>query len=264
MVNTSFCALSCQYVRLGNYQAVPRGKVLTTDKFIQMKVPRLENPNDFVTLDIGMEEVLNVLVHLGDMMPVLFVYLSPKGCKLIRDILKMRSRHSYFLDIHGCQDETQKRVTILLNKITLEEERCLKTQFGSRLHEVKFQNAYNIHLQSSPKNQTFTNENNNIAFVLTVKKSLKTGLLLIKWHRSSEGTHIKISKFSLQVSVNVQNRKSWKTFIKGKFSSKIHLPHTAKYDGNDSEVLHFRVKIKDKNRLHHYSNVASYQALTSQ
>ena len=43
MVKTgsSFCALSSKCVRIGNYSVIPRGRILTTDSFLQMKVPKI-------------------------------------------------------------------------------------------------------------------------------------------------------------------------------------------------------------------------------
>ena len=70
MVN-NFCTLGCRMVRLGNYEVAPRGKLLTTEAFVQMKVPRItcvggkKKGSDFVTVEISWKEVLNALAYFG-------------------------------------------------------------------------------------------------------------------------------------------------------------------------------------------------------
>ena len=121
MVKTgsSFCALSSKCVRIGNYSVIPRGRILTTDSFLQMKVPRIVagTKEEYVTLDLPLEDVVNVLAFFGSVKPVLFFFLSPGGCRKVRELLRMKSRHSLFLDNCAGQDDSQKRLTVLLEKV---------------------------------------------------------------------------------------------------------------------------------------------------
>ena len=103
--SNSFSALPCKAVRLGNYEVQPRGRVLTTQQHIQMRVPRIpilsssiSSKEEYILLEIPLEEVLNVLVHFGPRLPVLFIFLSPWACRNVRDQLNMTTRHGFFLD----------------------------------------------------------------------------------------------------------------------------------------------------------------------
>ena len=83
MVN-NFCTLGCRMVRLGNYEVAPRGKLLTTEAFVQMKVPRItgvggKKGGDFVTVEISWKEVVNALVYFGKELPILFLFQTGKG-----------------------------------------------------------------------------------------------------------------------------------------------------------------------------------------
>ena len=82
-----------------------------------MRVPHTGNKDDFVTVEIAMEDVLNVLAHFIPELPVLFLYISSRGCKKIREVLRMTNRFSHYLDIHSCQDNSQKRVSIVMENM---------------------------------------------------------------------------------------------------------------------------------------------------
>ena len=91
-----------------------------------------------------------MLAHFGKSMPLLFLYISPGACKRARTSLSMTNNQSFYLDITS-QDETQKRVTILPEKLSDDNKMVLKQYFGNRLQEVESKEANEILVRSSPK-----------------------------------------------------------------------------------------------------------------
>jgi len=145
-----FCTLSCRSIRVGNYKVLPKEKIIITERGVQVKVPAILNPNEVVTLNIMVQDVLKVLAHFGKSMPLLFLYVSPASCSKIRSCLKMTNKQSFFLDVQT-QDETQKRITILPEKLTEDQKAILKTHFGTNVQELEAKDANEILVRSSPK-----------------------------------------------------------------------------------------------------------------
>jgi len=145
-----YCTLACRSIRIGNYKVLPKEKIIITERGVQVKVPAILNPNDVVTLNIMMQDVLKVLAHFGKSMPLLFLYVSPSACIKIRSCLKMTNKQSFFLDVQT-SDETQKRITILPDKLTEDQKSILKTHFGANVQELEAKDANEILVRSSPK-----------------------------------------------------------------------------------------------------------------
>merc|ERR1712130_205243 len=84
-------------------------------------------------------------------MPLLFLYVSQDACAKVRRQLKMVNNQSFFLEVQS-PDETQKRITILPEKLTEENKAVLKQHFESKLQELESKDANKILVRSSPKN----------------------------------------------------------------------------------------------------------------
>jgi len=149
-LSSNTCTLACRSVRVGSYKVLPKDKIVITEKGVQIKVPAIMNNMEIVTITIPMSDVLKVLAHFGKSMPLLFLYISPGACKRARASLSMNSNQSFFIDITS-GDETQKRVTILPEKLTDENKILLKRHFGTTLQEVESKEANEILVRSSPK-----------------------------------------------------------------------------------------------------------------
>ena len=147
---SNLCSLSCRLIRIGNYTVVPKDKITITDKGVQIKVPGIINPSEVVTLNIPMKEVYKVLAHFGKQMPLLFLYISPAACQKTRKMLKMTNSQSFYLDVQSA-DETQKRITILPEKLNEENKAILKQHFSSILQDLESKDANEILVRSSPK-----------------------------------------------------------------------------------------------------------------
>ena len=198
MVN-NFCTLGCRLVRLGNYEVVPRGKLLTTEAFVQMKVPRIasnggKKGSDFVTVEVSWKDVVNVLAHFGGELPVIFLFLSPRGGRKLRDLLKMRNRFSFFVDSCAGQDNSQRRITISLSDIRRDDVVSLRGQLKSKLHEIKLSNAENIFKHSAPAQlgcgspRDSYGRRNLPDLVVRVSKSLNdSSIVFVVWQEAEEG-----------------------------------------------------------------------------
>jgi len=145
-----WCQLSCRSIRIGNYKVLPKEKITITAKGVQIKVPAIINTNEVMSINIPMSDVLKVLAHFGKSMPLLFLYISPAACSRARKTLKMTNSQSFFLDVQS-NDETQKRITILPEKLTEDNKAILKTHFGSNVQELESKDANEILVRSSPK-----------------------------------------------------------------------------------------------------------------
>ena len=91
-----------------------------------------------------------VLAHFGKSMPLLFLYVSQDACARVRRQLKMVNSQAFFLEVQS-PDETQKRITILPEKLTEENKAVLKQHFESKLQELESKDANEILVRSSPK-----------------------------------------------------------------------------------------------------------------
>ena len=147
-----WCQLSCRSIRIGNYRVLPKEKITITTKGVQIKVPAIINTSEVVGINIPMSDVVKVLAHFGKKcMPLLFLYISPAACNRARKMLKMTNSQSFFLDVHST-DETQKRITIIPEKVTEDNKQILKQHFGSKVQELERKEANDILVRSSPKN----------------------------------------------------------------------------------------------------------------
>ena len=146
----NWCSLSCRSIRIGNYKVLPKDKITITDKGVQIKVPGIINPSEVVTLNIPMKEVCKVLAHFGKQMQLLFLDISEAACQKTRKKLMMTNSHGFYLDIRS-SDETQKRITILPEKLISKDKAILKQHFSSSLKEIRSKEANKILVQSSPK-----------------------------------------------------------------------------------------------------------------
>jgi len=145
-----WCQLSCRSIRIGNYKVLPKEKITITAAGVLIKVPAIINTNEVVSINIPMSDVLKVLAHFGKSMPLLFLYISPAACNRARKTLKMTNSQSFFLDVQS-NDETQKRITILPEKLTEDNKAILKQHFGSNVQELESKDANEILVRSSPK-----------------------------------------------------------------------------------------------------------------
>jgi len=151
LIDSKKCVLDCRYVRIGNYQVL-LSKVSVNKEGVEIRVPAIKKEMEMITIHVEINEVFKVLAQLGKFMPVLFLYVSVSACQKTREILKMTDHKGYYLDVLS-EDETQKRITIMPEKLTEDDIEIMKNHFGSNLQELQSKDANDLLIRSSPKDQ---------------------------------------------------------------------------------------------------------------
>ena len=106
---------------------------------------------EVVSINIKRTDVMKVMVHFGRSMPIIFLYLSPSSCDRARKVLGMTDKSmGLWLELQS-SDETQRRVTILPDKLTDEAKTLLKSMYGGDLSELDSKIANEILVRCSPK-----------------------------------------------------------------------------------------------------------------
>ena len=149
-VSGQWCSLACRSIRIGSYKVQPKEKITITQKGIQIQVPGIVNPTEVVTISLSKNDILKVLAHFSKSMPLLSLYISSSACQKTRNLLGMTSRQSFYLDVQSA-DETQKRITILPEKLTEDIKMILKQHFSVKVQELESSYAEEILVRSSPK-----------------------------------------------------------------------------------------------------------------
>lgn len=147
--------LKCRSVRIGSFKVagITSMEVCVNSQDLEFHVPTVPNCNELVKVILSTEDIIRVLGHFGQSLPVLYIYTTPTCGSVIRNDLKMSVQTGPFYDPGGT-DETQKRITILPEFIT----NCQKTFFrqvfpGKLLQEIDQKNANEILVRSTPHNQ---------------------------------------------------------------------------------------------------------------
>ncbi|XP_066991207.2 uncharacterized protein [Anabrus simplex] len=147
-----YTLLQCRTVRIGSYKVVPRERVILSNIGVKLSVPSIEDDDKNVTLTIDIEDIVKVLIHFGRGMPVVFLYTSAPAAAKIRNLLKMESKLGPYFD-PSSGDDTQRRITLLPEKLLEESKVTLKTIFGNLniLAELNNKEANDILVRASPK-----------------------------------------------------------------------------------------------------------------
>ncbi|XP_013776519.1 sentrin-specific protease 6-like isoform X1 [Limulus polyphemus] len=152
-------SLSCRSIRVGSFRvhAEILDLVSVNKDSLTLKLPTLSNSDETVTLTLQTEDIVRVLAHFGDSLPVLFIYSTPVCGTLIRNHLCMDKKLGPFYDPGG-RDETQKRITVLPHEITNEQRLFFRTLFlPGKVEEIDQKTANEILVRSTPVNMAFTN-----------------------------------------------------------------------------------------------------------
>ncbi|XP_021936900.1 uncharacterized protein LOC110838211 isoform X2 [Zootermopsis nevadensis] len=149
----SYTLLQCRTVRIGSYKVVPKDRVLLSSVGIRIAVPAIEDESKSVTLSVNIDEIKKVLIHFGRGMPVLFFYIVATAAARVRTALNMESKLGPYYDPTS-QDETQRRITLLPERLHEDNKVALKNIFGSLtnvLEELSNKEANDILVRASPK-----------------------------------------------------------------------------------------------------------------
>ncbi|ROT66374.1 hypothetical protein C7M84_015603 [Penaeus vannamei] len=125
-IKGSFTSIQCRSIRIGSYKVMPKERVVIASQGLRLKLPTvIEDSSEPVSFDIPIKSIVKILVHFGRSLPVLFIYVRPSTAANIRRILKMSDRNGFYFD--PCSyDESQKRITILPDKMSEETKSLVK------------------------------------------------------------------------------------------------------------------------------------------
>lgn len=151
------CSLPCRSIRVGNYKITPLDKITLSPNGIQTKVPAIYSKDETVMLTILKSDLVRIQCHFSKQMPLLFIQVKDSACARFRKQLKMTSPHSYYLD-SGSKEETQKRITILPEKLSEENKVVIKQNFTDLIQELESKDANDILVRSSPQENNFRNK----------------------------------------------------------------------------------------------------------
>ncbi len=99
-------------------------------------------------MNIRRQDVIRLSAHFGKAIPIIFFYLSPRACEAIRAKLKMDKRYGIWLDLNST-DETQRRVTLLPDRISEEGKNIIKMLYPNDLEELDSKAANEILVSTS-------------------------------------------------------------------------------------------------------------------
>ncbi|KAG8237674.1 hypothetical protein J437_LFUL015562, partial [Ladona fulva] len=144
--------LTCRTVRIGSYKAVPKERVVICKQGIRICVPDIEDGSKYVTIMFRLKDIVRALIHFGRAMPVIFLYTTHPCAVKIRSVLSMSSKKGPYYD-PTCNEETQKRITLLPERMTEDTKARLKMLFSFKdlLIELDNKEANDILVRASPK-----------------------------------------------------------------------------------------------------------------
>ncbi|XP_012261070.2 uncharacterized protein LOC105688968 isoform X2 [Athalia rosae] len=150
-------SLICRTVRIGSYKYIPQERIIISKSGVRFGVPLLEDDTNFVPLEVKFKDIVNVLIHFGRAMPVLFFYTTTNAGGMIRELLGMQDPKGPYYDPAG-RDHTHKRITLLPELIEEEAKLILKTIFSpdDLLIELTSKEANDILVRASPKDSLNT------------------------------------------------------------------------------------------------------------
>ncbi|KAL0266315.1 UNVERIFIED_CONTAM: hypothetical protein PYX00_008899 [Menopon gallinae] len=148
-----YTTLQCRSVRIGSYKTQPKERVFLSTKGVRFVVPSLKN--EIVTILIPSAEILKILVHFGKQMSIVFIYASPKMGFRIRSQLGMESKLGPYYDPTASQDETHKRLSFFMEKMTDDNKIAIHTMFAHSelIEELSEKEANEILLRASPMDE---------------------------------------------------------------------------------------------------------------
>lgn len=149
MVGT-YTLLDCRTVRIGNYKVVPKDRVLLSSAGIRIQVPSLTDDSSVVTVAMERSELRKVLINFGRGMPVLFLYTNRVAAERIRRTLGMEPSRGPYYDPNSL-DDTQRRITLLPERIAEESKVALKSIFEGILSELDNKEANELLVRASPR-----------------------------------------------------------------------------------------------------------------
>ncbi|XP_024083624.1 uncharacterized protein LOC106662776 isoform X2 [Cimex lectularius] len=143
--------LQCRTVRIGSYKVFPKEKLTLNEYGIKFKVPSMNGEQTMVK--ILRTDIVKVLAHFGNQMPVLFYYTTNGAGIKIRNALQMPHKpESIYFDPTSTV-EMHRRITLLPDKIPGDTRLFIKSIYDGQclLDELSSKEANEILVKTVPK-----------------------------------------------------------------------------------------------------------------
>lgn len=81
--------LDCTTIRVGSLKYEANEKVTISSKGLRIVAPNVKRPEEYVSLDLQMYEIVKVVVHFSKALNIMFVYTLPSCAIYVRQHLQM-------------------------------------------------------------------------------------------------------------------------------------------------------------------------------
>ncbi|KAF7988800.1 hypothetical protein HCN44_007110 [Aphidius gifuensis] len=154
--------LMCRTVKIGSYEYTPKSHVIINKSGLILSVPLLKDKTQTVEVHVKYQDIVEVLIHFGKSMPVIFFHTNTNSGLKIRKLLGMYNQKKPYYDPTST-DQTQKRIILLPESLNDKAKLILKKLFSSKnlLQKLTAEKADNILSRASLENPNNSSLNIN-------------------------------------------------------------------------------------------------------
>lgn len=162
--DTLITNLECRTIHIGSLKYDTTDKVVVSARGVRIIAPNVKRINEKNILDLQLQEIVKAVVHFSKVLNVMFLYTLPSCGAFIRESLEMglpEDKLPYFNPVSR-QDDTHRRITLVLERITEESRAILKSIISNdKLEEISARDANDLLKRSSSSNKGSENNSNN-------------------------------------------------------------------------------------------------------
>lgn len=156
--------LECRTIRIGSLKYDTTDKVVVSSRGVRIIAPNVKRTNEKCILDLQLQEIIKVVVHFSKALNVMFLFTLPSCGAFIRESLEMglpEDKLPYFNPVSR-QDDTHKRITLVMDRITEESKAIVKSIISKeKLEEISARDANDLLMRSCGSNKGSENNSNN-------------------------------------------------------------------------------------------------------
>ncbi|XP_026473578.1 sentrin-specific protease 6-like [Ctenocephalides felis] len=123
-------SLECRTIRIGSHKFTPTEKVTFTPKGICIEAPVINDSLAKEVLHIEHREIVKILIHFGDISPVIFIYTLPSCARYVRKKLCMTNPGSGIYFDSCASEEIYKRIALLPSGFTEKFKEKISKYYG--------------------------------------------------------------------------------------------------------------------------------------
>uniref|UniRef100_W4VR71 Putative sentrin/sumo-specific protease senp7 n=1 Tax=Corethrella appendiculata TaxID=1370023 RepID=W4VR71_9DIPT len=162
IVGGLFTILDCRTIRIGTLKFDATEKVTISSKGMRIIAPNVKRPGENSILDIQLREIVKILAHFSKSLFVMFIYTLPSTGTFIRESLEMglASDNLPYFNPGSRTDETHKRITLVMERMTEESKQIIRTIFTKeKIEEISTRDANELLIRSCNTNKPIGGDN---------------------------------------------------------------------------------------------------------